>query len=247
MSRIVDFLVGHKQIHPDIPGLACRDFMETGKDRKIRVYSPMFYNDYIRPSLYFRDPSDMPELELHALDLCHGKVLDAGAGAGSHSLVLQDRGMDVTALDYSPGMCYVMRERGLEKVVHSDLFEYKENGFDSILMMMNGIGLAGSLDKLESLIKRLPDWLDKGGRLIFDSSDLTFLAGGKKNLADMNFGLSYYGEMTFRFGYRRLLGPWFRWIYADYKTVEKIAVRYGFKIDKISEGKNNHYLAVITI
>lgn len=247
MNKIIDLLAGKRQIHPDILGFALKEYMESGKDRKIRVYSPMFYSDYVRPSLYFRDPRMMPEIEKKAMDLCQGRVLDAGAGAGSHSLVLQERGLDVTSLDVSLLLCEIMRARGLKEVVCRDFFQYRGEGFDSLLMMMNGIGIAGTLGKVETLVKRLPEWLKKGGRLIFDSSDLSYLSEKKLSPAALDFGMPYIGEMTFRFGYRRFLGPWFNWIYVDYPTMEGIVSRQGFKIAKVCEGNNNHYLAVITI
>ena len=36
------------------------------------------------------------------VDMATGKTLDVGAGSGCHSLVLQEKGIDVTAIDISP-------------------------------------------------------------------------------------------------------------------------------------------------
>ena len=83
----------------------------------------------------------MPELEKHALQLVKGKVLDVGAGAGAHSLYLQDSGYDVTAMDISELSCEVMTERGIKNVICNDVWNCKVEQFDSILLMMNGIGL----------------------------------------------------------------------------------------------------------
>ena len=44
----------------------------------------------------------------------HGKVLDVGAGVGSHALVLQQRGLDVTAMDISASAVTIMKQRGLK-------------------------------------------------------------------------------------------------------------------------------------
>ena len=45
----------------------------------------------------------LPELDRIAVQRCAGKVLDLGAGAGPHSLAIQDRGLDVTSVDISAG------------------------------------------------------------------------------------------------------------------------------------------------
>jgi 2-polyprenyl-3-methyl-5-hydroxy-6-metoxy-1,4-benzoquinol methylase len=55
-------------------------------------------------------------IEQKALKLSKGKVLDIGAGAGSHSLYLQnERNLDVTALDISPKSIEVCKLRGIKK------------------------------------------------------------------------------------------------------------------------------------
>jgi len=73
----------------------------------------------------------MPEAELLALSLCRGKVLDIGAGAGSHTLVLQRQGLEVTALEVSPGAANVMQKRGVKTVVQQDVFQYQNEKFDN--------------------------------------------------------------------------------------------------------------------
>src|SRR5690554_7956657 len=75
--------------------------------------------------LFFRGKDEFPEQELIALALCDGKVLDIGAGVGSHSLYLQDAGFDVTALELSASACEIMKKRGVKMVINKNIFEYQ--------------------------------------------------------------------------------------------------------------------------
>ena len=62
----------------------------------------------------------------------------AGAGAGSHALWLQKRGLEVTAIDISRKAVTVMKERGVEKAVQADIYQFKPaTKFDTILLLMN--------------------------------------------------------------------------------------------------------------
>ena len=47
--------------------------------------------------------------------------------------------------------------------------------FDSILLLMNGLGLAGSLQKLPDFLLHLSKYLLSGGSIIADSSDINYL------------------------------------------------------------------------
>ncbi len=87
----------------DPMGRAIADYHKTGTADKLRVFSPMFEEDEIPLATLFRKYEEMPEIERKALDMANGKTLDVGAGSGCHSLVLQEKGIDVTAIDISPG------------------------------------------------------------------------------------------------------------------------------------------------
>jgi 2-polyprenyl-3-methyl-5-hydroxy-6-metoxy-1,4-benzoquinol methylase len=75
----------------------------------------------------FRDFEDMNDIEQKALKLSPRKVLDIGAGAGSHSLYLQnERNLDVTALDISPKSIEVCKLRGIQKTVAENMLQFEE-------------------------------------------------------------------------------------------------------------------------
>jgi len=94
-------------------------------------------------SIFFRELSEFLPIEHAALDLCLGRVLDIGAGVGPHSLVLQDRGLSVCAIDISPRAVKIMQQRGVTEAYCSDIIGFKEGegSFDTVLILGRSIGM----------------------------------------------------------------------------------------------------------
>lgn len=117
---------------------------------------------------------ELPETEALALDLCRGRVLDIGAGTGRHALLLQERGLPVWALDRSPVALRIMEERGIHHRIEADIFQWggPEVRFDTLLLLMNGVGLVGSLTGLDRFLALAQDWIQPTGQLLLDSTDL---------------------------------------------------------------------------
>ena len=86
-----------------------------------------------------------------ALSHRKGTVLDIGADASTHALFLQSFGANITALDSSPGCIQAMKLLDMENVIQQD---YRQHQFthDSLLLLVNGIGIAGTLDKLPNFL-----------------------------------------------------------------------------------------------
>lgn len=146
----------------DPMGAAIRDYHLRGKAARLRVMSSMFDEDEMPVDHLFRTFDDMPHLEQKALNMAYGKVLDIGAGAGCHALALQERGMDVKAIDISPLSCEVMKERGIKDVECVNLFCKQLQGkYDTQLLLMNGTGIAGKLSQLPALLNRLKELLSE--------------------------------------------------------------------------------------
>ena len=96
-----------------ILGVALHDFWKGSRTDELLICGEDLQDEIMDVSYYFRSYKEMPELEKIALDNCKGKVLDVGAGAGSHSLYLQQQGHLTTAIDISKGAVNVMKERGV--------------------------------------------------------------------------------------------------------------------------------------
>jgi 2-polyprenyl-3-methyl-5-hydroxy-6-metoxy-1,4-benzoquinol methylase len=189
-----------------------------------------------------------PKLEKTAFRLCRGSVLDAGAGAGSHSLYLLKKGLDVTALDISEASVEVMRSRGIKKAICADLYDfYPTEKFDTILMMMNGIGIAGDLDGLRKLLAHLKELIKPDGQIIFDSSDISYVNAASRAASNIHLpDPDYYGTIYYQLAHKSLLGEMYTWLFVDSKTMNRFAREAGFKMELIYQA-DEQYLATLKI
>jgi methylase of polypeptide subunit release factors len=101
----------------DIFGQALCDHFKTGKTAKLFINNKYGPKEEMPLDVYFRTEEDMPDLELLALSKCRGRVLDIGAGAGSHALYCSKAGIDVTAMDISGRAVHIMLERGVKQAL----------------------------------------------------------------------------------------------------------------------------------
>ena len=229
----------------DPMGRAIADYHKTGKADRLRVFSPMFEEDEIPLPTLFRKYEEMPEIEQQALAMVKGKTLDVGAGAGCHSLVLQEKGVDVTAIDISPLSVETMKERGIKHVMEQDFFTL-EGQYDTIIMLMNGIGIVGTLDRLPEFFKLLDRLLAPGGQVLCDSSDISYVFETEDGIIELPDDMSYYGEHSFRMQYKDTIGDPFGWLYIDADTLRQRAGRCGYAVEIVAEGGHYDYLARIT-
>ena len=227
-------------------GRAIADYHNTGKADRLKVFSPMFEEDEIPLSTLFRSYENMPKIEQMALDMAKGKTLDVGAGAGCHSLVLQERGFDVTALDISPLSVETIKQRGVRNVLCQDFFNLSGQKYDTILMLMNGIGIVGTLERMPDFFKQLDRILALGGQLLCDSSDISYVFEDEDGFIEYPEEDGYYGELSFRMQYKECIGEPFQWIYIDSETLKSVAEDNGYNVEVIAEGEHYDYLARIT-
>ena len=224
----------------DPMGRAIAEYHRTGKAARLRVFSPMFEEDEIPLQTLFRTYQSMPKIEQTALDMAKGKTLDVGAASGCHSLVLQERGIDVTAIDISPLSVKTMKERGVKSVREQDFFMLENEQYDTILMLMNGIGIVGTLARMPEFFRLLDKILAPGGQVLCDSTDISYVFEG--DMPDMD----YYGEQSFQMQYKDTIGEPFPWLYIDADTLKQVAEANGYAAEVIAEGEHYDYLARIT-
>lgn len=123
--------------------------------------------------------------------------------------------------------------------------EQFEGGFDTILLMMNGTGIAGKIEHLPALFQRLKALLNPGGQILIDSSDLKYIYENEDGSFDINLNGAYYGEVDYQMIYKDVKGDRFDWLYVDFPLLKSIAETCGLHGELVAEGEHNDYLARI--
>ncbi|WP_318311850.1 class I SAM-dependent methyltransferase [Flagellimonas crocea] len=232
----------------DVFGLALKDYQNGHYTEDIKTYSSLDEEDVIPIPYLFRTFNEMPKIEQKALQLAQGKVLDIGAGAGSHALYLQKKGVDVTAMDNSEGCIEVGKDRGLQYVIQSNILDYSGDKYDTLLLLMNGIGLAGKLANLSRFLKHLASLLRPNGQVLVDSSDIIYMF---EQDDDGGYWIpndgSYYGEVSFQMEYKGNKSEPFDWVYVDFNTLQNACESNGFNCELVISGEHYDYLAKLTL
>jgi SAM-dependent methyltransferase len=200
-------------------------------------------NEEIAASWFFRTEKEMPAVERTALKRCNGKVLDIGAAAGCHTLLLQKKGFNVTALEKSEKAAEVMKKRGIQKVICGDIYQFSENQFDTILLLMNGAGIGETIAGLEMLLTHIKTLLTEKGQILIDSTDIKYLF--KEEDGSLWIDLAndaYYGEMEYDVKYKKSVSK-FKWLFVDFDTLKKVAKKAGLNCILIENGENHDFLA----
>ena len=229
----------------DLFGKAILDYQNGDYSEDLITWSSVSGEDVLPLPYLFRNYNEMPALEQKALDLAYGKVLDIGCGSGSHSLYLQEKGLDVNAIDISKGAIETCKLRGIKNAEQIDVLDLKNEKYDTILAMMNGAGMSGKLKNLSNFLLHLRSLLNPGGQILTDSSDISYM------FEEEDFYLEksndYYGEVIFKVSYKDETDDPFNWMYVDFKNLKKSAGEAGLSCKLILEGEHYDYLARLTI
>jgi SAM-dependent methyltransferase len=211
-----------------------------------------FDNGVVTPALspdwFFQLPADWDAPERLLLSaVTSGPVLDLGAGAGRHSLLMQELGFDVTAIDISPAAVDVCRRRGVLDARVADLTDPPaDQRWSAVLMMCGNFGLAGGWDETRNLLIRLADICTDDAVVVADSVDptdtpgqrlITRRATGAERDADEDV-------VTLRLKYGSLVSPWARLLNVPIVDVEPLVEGTGWHLDRHESQGIDHYLVL---
>ncbi|AKD04878.1 methyltransferase domain-containing protein [Pontibacter korlensis] len=228
-------------------GAAVLDYLAGAEEIEVIVESNLTEDDTIPVDYLFRTEAEMPDLEVEALKACRGVVLDVGAGAGCHALALQARGVEVTALDVSAGAVEAMQRQGVKRVLHKDIFDLNEALYDTLLMLMNGIGISGTLAGLDRFLEHSKKLLKPGGQILLESSDILYMYEEEDGSVLLDLNAGYYGEVKYNMKYKDQETGWFNWLFIDPSILEDYATQHGFTFELLLEGDAGNYLALLLL
>lgn len=226
-------------------GKAILDYAFTGKNADIIVKSDICDDDIIPSEYLFRSYDEMPRLEQIALKHCSGKILDVGAAAGVHAEYLIQNGQEVHCIDVSDGSVEYLKSKGISSEV-CDFMKYNHSHYDTLLLLMNGIGIAGKLQDLDAFLIHAKQLINPSGKIILDSTDIQYLYENEDGSIWIDLAGSYYGNVQFQMEYQDQQSDWFDWLYVDFDNLAAVSQKCGLNAQMIYR-EGDSYLAELSI
>ena len=206
---------------------------------------------------YFLPPEGWDALDHWVCDRAHGRAVDVGSGAGRIALHLQERGMDVTALDISPLAGEVCRRRGVRRVFTGSVFDLAQSRpapepapFDSFLLLGNNLALLGGADHAPRFLAALaavcaPNAMILGrGMDPYATTNPVHVAYHARNRARGRMG----GQIRMRVRHRRLATEWFDYLFATPDELRDLLRGTPWRVEHLEPQANgNGYAAQLRL
>lgn len=233
-----------KSVQNDPIGAAIVDYSLHTNFQDIIVSSQQLDDDIIPTAYLFRKFESFPQVEKTAMQLCRGEILDIGAAAGPHTRYLLDKGFAVTTIEMSPlAHNYLSQTFPKAKHILGKVEENHDGKFDTLLLLMNGIGIAGHCRNVTPFLMKIKEQLAPGGQIICDSTDVSYLYDND-NVPPGSID-DYYGDFQFNMRYNNHNSGWFNWVYLDPKSFQKCAKDAGLKLSLCAE-EDSSFLVRLT-
>lgn len=220
-------------------GQAIWDYHEKANPQDIVVKCDIMIDDVLPIDYLFRTYEDFPEIEKKAMARCEGRILDIGTAAGPHARYLVEKGFDVTTIDFSEGAHRYLKSTLPEaKHILGNIYDHSEERYDTLLLLMNGIGIAKEYDEVVPFLEHLASLLNKNGRILCESTDVLDIFEDESGGFWFDLNAQYYGEFNFNMTYKDHESGWFKWVYLDRSSFKSLAKKAGFKVTFIYDNED---------
>jgi SAM-dependent methyltransferase len=202
------------------------------------------------PVNYLAAHRGWPAHQRKAIRLAHGRVLDLGAGAGRVALHLQERGLDVVAIDNSPLAVRVCRLRGVKDVRLASIAQVSSRmgAFDTIVLFGNNFGLLGSPARARRLLRRFHRLTGPDATMLAESSDVdrteepAHLAYQARNRRRGRMP----GQIRLRVRFGRTAGPWFDFLLVSPREMKALLRDTGWRVRRFFRAADSpSYVAIV--
>jgi SAM-dependent methyltransferase len=203
------------------------------------------------PQVYLAPFARWPSVERRAMRWARGLVLDVGCGGGRVALHLQDRGLDVVAIDVSPLALRACRRRGVRRVRQMRLEDVREGTgtFDTIVLFGNNTGLLAGRTKGRRILRQLLEVTAPSSRILAESmdpyatTDPAHLAYHARNRGRGRMG----GQLRLRVRYGDLATPWMDYLFVSPDELRALTEGSGWSVARVIESEEDAPLFVAVL
>jgi SAM-dependent methyltransferase len=223
----------------DAFGQLLRDHLEGGSAWEIVERDDGLVMTGGPPAAYFAPFRRWLASERRGMRFARGRVLDVGCGAGRVAIHLQERGLDVVAVDISPGAVEVSRRRGVKDARVLALAEVDESlgRFDTVVLYGNNFGLLSGRWTAIRTLRRLHALTSDRGRILAQSADWSqtrdpdHLANHERNRRRGRMP----GQNRLRLRHELLATPWFDYLLATPAEMAELAGEADWRLTRTFE------------
>ncbi len=215
---------------------ALEQFHKTGK-AELAIERDDGYVGREDVSWYFTTHRNFPAHERAALQFARGKILDVGCGAGRHSLYLQKRGLQVTAIDVSSKIVELARARGVKDARVADVSKrlpFRNGEFDSIILFGNNLGICGTPIRFRRMLRELHRVTSSTGRILAttrmpSTTDLIHKSYLRSNLMRGRA----IGQIRLRLLFNGRRGAWFELLLLAPTDLMQLALKEHWEVTRV--------------
>ena len=228
--------------------------MEAAHEGQSRAIGVIERDDgYIEPDIgsnYLAPIRQWDAIERAGIRRAHGRVLDAGCGAGRVALHLQQRGLEVVGIDISAGAVEVSKARGVRQTRAMAIQQVSASigPFDTVAMYGANLGLLRDARHARWLLRRLHHVTTPGATILGSSRDpfntevAEHFAYHERNRRRGRMP----GQIRLRFRYRERTSPWFDYLFLSIDELSEIAAGSGWRLDDVvAQDDGPMYVAVM--